>query len=335
MAFFDQESQDGIAHWENMQERWLASMQRRRGSTQTPKKYQGNLRAFFVFIVWKHPAAVTGADCERYCAWMEEQHLSKSTINTRLSTISSFYRFAARYEVEPGRYLHAFNPALAVERYHIQPYEHAQQGLTVAQVKQLLAACDRTTAIGARDFAILLFYIYTARRRNELLGIRWADVREGKTPGTKEYRYRGKGGKGGWRTLPQPVWEAIKEYLQIAGRLDSLSEDCALFVPTNDHAARLGHHVHLEDIDRKPLNETTVNQIVKRAAARAGLQHVSVHTLRYPAAQLRRKSGDSIDEISDLLDHANSGITKLYLAAVEGKADPSWQNIAKLLDEQK
>jgi integrase/recombinase XerD len=260
--------------------------------------------------------------------------LSKSTINTRLATVSSFFRFAARYEVEPGRYLHVFNPALAVERYHIQPYEHAKQGLTIAQVKQLLAACDRTTPIGARDFAILLFYIYTARRRNELLGIHWSDIREGGMPGTKEYRYRGKGGKGGWRTLPQPVWEAIKEYLQIAGRLASITDDSVLFVPTNDHAARLGYFVNLEDIDRKPLNETTVNKIVKRAAGRAGLSNVTVHTLRYTAAQLRRKSGDSIDEISDLLDHANSGITKLYLAAVEGKDDTSWQNIAKLLDEQ-
>jgi uncharacterized protein (TIGR01777 family) len=75
--------------------------------------------------------------------------------------------------VEPGRYLHNFNPASAVQRLHINPYEKAK-GLSPEQARAMLKGCDRATVLGARDHAILSFYLLTARRRADILDSRIA-----------------------------------------------------------------------------------------------------------------------------------------------------------------
>jgi integrase len=256
---------------------------------------------------------------------MQEAGLSKNTINARLVAVNSFYQFVCtRFEVEPGRYLHHFNPATVVQRLHINPYEKAQ-GLSPEQVRALLKTCDRKTILGARDFALLTFYLYTGRRRSEIARLTWADIRGGSKPNQKEYYYKGKGSKGGWRELPAPVWSAVKSYLKQAGRLTEMEPESPLFVATNDHASRLGK------TSDGPIGERTISQVVNRAAKLAGLEHIKVHALRHTAAKLRRRSGASLEEVSQFLDHSSIATTQIYLGAVEAKEDIGWKKIEALI----
>lgn len=305
---------------------WLEAAERRRGSVRTREEYQRNLALFFRCVA-KEPDQVTGADCQRWTSSMSEAGLSKATINTRLAAVSSFYQFCCnRYEVEPGRYLHNFNPASVVTRLHINPYEHAK-GLSPEQARAMLKSCDRATVLGARDHAILSFYLLTARRRAEVARLTWADLRDGRELGQKEYHYQGKGGKGGWRTLPGPVWLAIEYYLKVAGRLGAMQPDTPLFVPTHDKARYLGHEVS----EGSKLSERSINNLVERAARRAGLEHVTVHTLRHAAAKLRRAVGEDLESVSQFLDHSSLAVTSIYLNTLEGKEDAKWREVSALL----
>ena len=204
------------------------------------QEYQKILRAFFQFV-GKEPQEVAGADCQRWATSLGEAGLARNTVKTRLAAVSSFYRFACtRYEVEPGRYLHNFNPATVVTRPHVNPYEKSQ-GLSIEQARAMLLTCQRDTVIGARDYALIVFYLYTGRRRIEIARLTWGDLRLGQDGSdSREYHYEGKGGKTAWRELPHPVWTALEAYLKAAGRLPTMQTQTPLFVATNDHCRAAG-----------------------------------------------------------------------------------------------
>ena len=315
--------------WAECYERWLEGVERRRGSARSRQEYAKSFQTFVTFVEGKHPASVTGTDCQRWVAQMQERGLSKATIRARLAAVSSFYQFTCtRFEREPGHYLHDFNPASLVQRPHVNPYEKAK-GLSVEQLRALFKSCDRTTPKGARDYALLSLYIYTSRRRAEIVRLRWSDLREGRETGQMEYRYQGKGGKGGWRDLPGPAWSALEWYLKVAGRESQMQQDSPLFVATHDKAKYLPGRA--APAANKPIGESTINYVVSQAAKKAGLEHLSVHTLRHTAAKLRRATGASLEEVSAFLDHANIATTQIYLSSTEAKADVGWRKVEAII----
>lgn len=310
------------ALWAECVRRWLESVQSKHGSQRSPKEYQKILAGFFEWLgAGKHPADVAGLDCQRWVAALREQGLTANTIKTRLGAVSSFYKFAcSKFEIRPGQYLHNFNPASAAQRPHVNPYENAQ-GLSIEDAGRLLKSCDKTTLKGSRDYALLAFYIYTGRRRAEVARLCWRDLRAGQGRDQREYHYTGKGGKTAWRELPPPVWNAIKDYLTMSGRADSMKPDSPLFTSTEPGAAN----------NCEPIGERTVSQIVADAGKRAGLGHIKVHSLRHTAAKLRDAAGDDLRAVQDFLDHSNPATTTIYLNAVKARRDNSWQKVEGLL----
>ncbi len=308
--------------WAEAYSRWLEAVQAKRGSIRTRREYEKSLKSFSSFAEGKHPARVSGADCQRWAATMTEQNLRPATIRARLAAVSSFYQFVAtKFEAEPGRYLHNFNPVTAVTRPAVNPYANSQ-GLNPSQAAALLHSCNRSTVKGLRDYAILSFYLMTGRRRAEIVRLTWADLREGQESGQKEYHYRGKGNKTNWRDLPPPVWKALEAYLKAAGRLDSMKATSPLLTTTRAHQG---------DQEAQPLHERTINQLLDYACQRAGLAHIKVHTLRHTGAKLRRAAGADLESVSSFLDHSSIATTQIYLASLEGKRDYTWEKVAALL----
>jgi site-specific recombinase XerD len=319
-----QSGDNTAAAWAEAAQRWLEAVEARRGSTGSRAEYAKILRGFFVQLESKHPALVSGADCQRWVATLKEQGLTPATIKARIGAVSSFYKFVTtKFEVEPGRYLHNFNPTSAVTRPHVNPYERSQ-GLSAQQARAMLKACDRSTIKGLRDFALISFYIYTGRRKSEIARLRWADLRPGAEPGKMEYHYTGKGNKTFWRELPEPVWAAIQAYLSANGRLEAMKADNPLFVAEKATATALARA-------GQPISEATINQIVDYAARRAGLEHVKPHALRHTAAKLRRSAGESLEDVSNLLDHSSLAVTQVYLQNVESRSDIGWKRVEALI----
>lgn len=88
--------------------------------------------------------------------------------------------------------------------------DKAKDTLTPDEVSALLATCDRKTATGARDFAIMLLLYSTGLRASELLALTEDDVAADK--GLIVVR-KGKGGK--FRVVPpgRPAEKALLRYL--------------------------------------------------------------------------------------------------------------------------
>jgi len=167
------------------------------------------------------------------------------------------------------------------------------RAVTGQQMAALLACCDRHTAIGRRDYAIVLLLTRLGLRASEVAGITLADIdwRQGVV------RVRGKGNILAQLPLPADVGEAMVDYLR-CGRVRCDSPH--LFVRTK---APFTH-----------LAGTGIAAVVQRACRRAGLPEVGPHRLRHAVAAQLRREGASLSEIAQLLRHQDERTTARYAA---------------------
>jgi site-specific recombinase XerD len=166
------------------------------------------------------------------------------------------------------------------------------RALEVGDVRRLLAACDRRTGSGRRDFAMLMLLTRLGLRAGEvrMLSLDDIDWRAG------ELIVRGKGHCIERLPLPADVGQALAAYLQ-RGRPDT-AQGRTVFVRT-----RAPH---------RALSSVGVTDAVAAAASRAGLAHVSAHRLRHTLATQMVRSGVALPEVAQVLRHRRLMTTAIY-----------------------
>ena len=133
------------------------------------------------------------------------------------------------------------------------------------------------------------------------------------------YRYVGKGGVRGRRELPGPAH---------LGRHRSVARRCRqgpLF-----HAAR---RVPLAGgrWSQRRLQRYLLQPLPWLPLEKAGLPPSGVHVLRHTAAKLRRDVGESVESVSQFLDHSSLAVTTTYLRRLEGERDTAWHGVASVI----
>lgn len=116
-----------------------------------------------------------------------ERHNSARTRNNRLAAIHSLFAYAALRHPEHAALIQRVLaiPAKRTDR-------HLVAFLTDAEVDALLAAPDRDTWMGRRDYTLLLVAIHTGLRVTELVSLACGDIDLGHGA---HLRCRGKGRK--------------------------------------------------------------------------------------------------------------------------------------------
>jgi site-specific recombinase XerD len=166
--------------------------------------------------------------------------------------------------------------------------------LPAAQVQQVLRHCDRGTALGRRDYAILLLLARLGLRAGEVVGLNLEDI---------DWEHAritvcGKGGKWAQLPLPADVARAIAQYLH----RDRPQCSCRrVFI--RDYAPIGGFN-----------RSTSIAKIVQRALSRAGVASArkGAHLLRHSLATDMLRKGASLDEIGEVLRHKSPDTTAIY-----------------------
>jgi site-specific recombinase XerD len=160
------------------------------------------------------------------------------------------------------------------------------------QVRALLGACDRDSAQGRRDFAIVTVLVRLGLRAGAVAALSIADIdwRAG------EITAVGKGGRSERLPLPVDVGEAMVAYLR-AGR-PQRTVDGAVFV------RMLAPY--------RALSSCGVSMVVTKAARRAGLGRIGAHRLRHTAASEMLRAGAGLPEIGQVLGHRAAATTAVY-----------------------
>ena len=104
----------------------------------------------------------------------KDRAISARSRNVRLAAIRSFFRYVALTEPAWSSLAQRIL-AIPSKRFDRRPIEY----LTRPEVEALLAAPDRTTRGGRRDYTLLLVAAQTGLRVSELTGLRCEDVRLG------------------------------------------------------------------------------------------------------------------------------------------------------------
>ncbi|MEV6969853.1 site-specific integrase [Hamadaea sp. NPDC051192] len=158
-------------------------------------------------------------------------------------------------------------------------------------VRAVLAGCDRDSAVGRRDYAILLMLARLAMRGGEVARLELADIdwRAG------ELIVRGKGGRVDVLPLPADVGAAIADYL-----LHARPATAARNVFIRVKAPFTG------------LAVSAVTVLVGAACARVGVSRFGPHGMRHAAACDLLAAGASMEKIGQLLRHAQQRTTAIY-----------------------
>jgi site-specific recombinase XerD len=166
------------------------------------------------------------------------------------------------------------------------------QTMDAGRVAGVLAGCDRCTAAGRRDFAVILLMARLGLRAGEVAALQLNDV----DWQAGLLTVRGKGNRLDALPLPVEVGEAMADYLQ-HGRPQTPARPqmfvCAL--------APFG-----------PLHTNTIISIVRRACQRVAIPPFGPHRLRHAVACDLLSLGASLEEIGQLLRHSEQATTAQY-----------------------
>lgn len=166
------------------------------------------------------------------------------------------------------------------------------RGLESEHLQALLDSCDRGSAVGRRDYAVLVMLARLGLRAGEVAALRIEDVdwRAG------ELRISGKGRRDERLPLPEDVGEAIVAYLHDGRPATALDRSLIVRV-------RAPH---------QGLTTGGITQIVFAAADRAGLGPIYAHRLRHTAATRMLRAGASLEEVGQVLRHRQLLTTAIY-----------------------
>src|SRR6516225_11126098 len=168
------------------------------------------------------------------------------------------------------------------------------RAIAADQVRQLMASIDRRTAMGCRDYAILLLLARLGLRSGEVVFLELDDI----DWNTGKLRVRGKSGRRGELPLPAEVGEAIAAYLR-RGRPQSTNRRVFLRAKAPIRGFR---------------GASGVGSIVRHCILRAGLDTptLGAHQFRHGLATELLRQGASLSEIGELLGHHSPQTTKIY-----------------------
>ena len=184
--------------------------------------------------------------------------------------------------------------------------------ITAEEVIRVLGSCDRHTATGRRDYALLLILARLGLRAGEIVAMQLDDIdwRSG------EILVRGKGLLYDRMPLPVDVGQALTVYLR------------------HDRPSSKTRRVFVcrKAPQRGFSGPSTVTTIVRRALDRAGLHpgFKGAHLLRHSLATSMIRSGASMSEIGEILRHRSPSTTEIYakldFEGLRSLAQP-WPNV--------
>jgi len=236
-----------------------------------------------------HPqlSVIRAADVVRYVQH-QVARLSPHTAKYVTKALRSFLQYA-RYRGDITLDLAAAVPTVANWSMAAIP-----RAIAPEHVRAVLAHCNRASAVGCRDYAILLLLARLGLRAGEIAFLELDDIDwEAAT-----LNVRGKGGHVSRLPLPLEVGEAIAAYLR-TGRPVSSSRRVFLraVAPIRGFA-----------------RQVTVLSVVRQAMARAGIDppRKGAHQFRHALACEMLRQGASLPEIGQILGHRSPQTTAIY-----------------------
>lgn len=274
--------------------------------------------SFFAFAQ-KHPARVRPADVRCWLESLAERGLRPATVYQRACLLSSFYIWAMR-DKKLGSQIRS-NPVQLARPKAPKAYQsESSQSLTDEELETLVSVvkqkADAGDIVGKRDYAILLMFMASGKRRTEILSLRGRDLKVDKTLIVNN-RIKG-GDYVRYEISDSAVKDALLDYLGEAHRLNVFRNDAPIWT-RHDYAGRPG----------AALSSHCFAKNMKRYARLAGVEGFHLHRTRHTFARIVSEETGSITATQEALDHRNPSTTRVYVQRIGIKRDQHSERISR------
>jgi site-specific recombinase XerD len=257
------------------------------------RTYDHAIREFVTWYCSEPRLAFNRTVVLRYRIHLEQRHYAPATINLRLAAVRRVAYEAADAGLLSPELAAGIRRVKGVRRLGVR----LGNWLTPEQGRRLLTQRTPTTPRELRDHAMLAVLLGCGLRRGELLALQlgWIQQRE------EHWVIADLVGKGGHvRTVPMPAW--VKDAIDAWTAAASITEGTVFRAIT-----KLGH------VWGNGMTAKVLWDVVRHAAAEAGITKLAPHDLRRTCARLCHLAGGELDQIQFLLGHVSIQTTERYL----------------------
>ena len=294
---------------------------RRRTSLHTQRAYRADVMSFvqFMELAWPRDATklltVKIVDVLAYVEHMNlECGMAPKTINRRVASLSSFYKYLAGAAAELRLPITVPNPAHAqfVTRQSSDPRDETK-AMTATRARQLMGLPAGEDLVDYRDRAILKLYLYTGIRLSTGCRLKVSDFHV--EDGESTLRIHEKGDKRRTIGIHYGATQAIAEYIQKAG------------IDSGPLFRAQAHSKKRDKLSAQPISPRTMYRLLMNYLCQlpgamrkeqladgstAEFCIYSPHSLRATVATLLLDDGEDIRKVQDLLGHKHVTTTQIY-----------------------
>jgi integrase/recombinase XerD len=292
-----------------------------------------DLKVFFS-VVGKDPTEVESGDVLEFIASQREPRaganvvriedgeagLSARTIKRRLATIAGLYDYLM-VRGDAGVSANPVPRGLATRR----PGQRAVRSVPLIRAPRTLPRILDPGEVDAfvaglrtrRDRAMVEAMLLGGLRRSEVLGLRFEDINAGER---RVFIAEGKGGHQRIVPVSGRFFDTLAAYLT-EERPEEAATD-RLFVVLK--GPRRG----------EPLSAAGLDEIVKGARRRAGIEHLTCHQLRHTCFTRLREAGMALEAIQAQAGHRSIESTRIYLHLANDWLAGEYQRATEAIDAQ-
>jgi len=279
---------------EELINKFITALDRRETTKET---YFKAMREFAKWLGSNSPLGLSTDDIQKYKGFLVSKNLSPTSLSTYLTSVRRFYD----YLISKG--MVSQNPAKRV-RGSGRPQRHLTAPLTPEEVKVLLGTIDRTSTVGARDWAMINLMVRSGLSEIEIARANVEDVR---VKGGKQVIFvqgKSKDKKDEYVILTAQAHEVVEWYLETRGK------------PKEDETLLwgVGNRAKEERITTRAIRER-VNYYLRAAGIKR--KGITPYSLRHTAALLAIEAGAAVSEVKQMLRHKTVDSTLVYFEEAE------------------
>lgn len=304
-------------------EKWIDFTKKHSGlkSAQSERSYRNAIKQALNYFSERGVNILVATDDDVY-SWLEHLKAEKSpsTVQMYLVAVRLFFAFLHKQKIIADNPCEGMKAGVKIDR-----DKHNRDYLSVKRAQELIAKMPTETEMQLRNRAIVSLMVTSGLRCCEVQKALYEDLR---TAGDSEVLYiQGKGhtSKDDYVKVAPAVGNMIRDYLKVRFKGNEPKARDFMFVSTSRN------HATFDKDDE--LSTQAIRAIVKKAMKDIGFKDSrhTAHSLRHTAATLMLRSGESLNNVKQVLRHSNVQTTMIYAHALEREKNNAELAVSNLL----
>ena len=291
-------------------QRWLDSLDVLEDTKET---YKAHLIDFIKWINTNGIQRATKGDILKYKQELINRY-SNSTVCLKISSLKSFYRFLNEQEL-------ANDITKNIKGAKISK-GFKRDIFTLEQIQEIMKSIDRTTIVGARDYAMVNLFLRTGLRSCEVNRANIEDIRNKDGEIVLYVQGKGRTDKDEFVVLTPSMLNILNEYLNMREQKQHITDTSPLFISLSDR--NFGERLSL----------FSIRWLVKNILREAGInsKRLTTHSTRHTAITLSLLSGADLLEVKEMARHTSVDTTLLYAHNVKRLANAPEKKLEQVFE---